>query len=210
MSELPPNQLWAEIMAVPRPHRLVDFPRQNPVTKQSFGEFAIIVLTQEEQMAASASAERFTRQLLKESPKQDDAKRGYDIIYENSATTEVLFRACKRKEDLVSPFFPSPEAIRRNLSGDEVSILMNHYLTAQAEMGPIVSRLDPEEVEAWIKKLGEGGSAFPLDFLSLDALKNLAFSLACLLHKSSTSKSSLGSQLDEPQPSADSADTSEA
>ena len=206
MSELPPNQLWAEIMAVPRPHRLVDFPRQNPVTKAPFGQVAILVLTQEEQMAASASAERFTRQLLKESPKQDDAKRGYDDIYSNAAATEILFRACKRKEDLVSPFFPSAESIRRVMSLDEVSILMNHYFTAQVEMGPIVSQISTEEIEAWIKRLGEGGSSFPLDFLSLDALKSLALSLACLLHKSSMSKSSPGSQLDEPQPSTDSAE----
>ena len=208
MSELSPNQLWVEIMARPRPHRVVDFPRINPITGKTFGEIAIMVLTQEEQMACAASAERFTKQLLKESPKADDAKRGYDDIFQNSASTEILFRACKRKEDLTSPFFPSAEAIRRNLSLDEVSVLMNHYFSAQHEMGPIVAHISVEEVEAWIKRLGEGGSSFPLDFLSWEALKSLAFSLACLLHRSSTSRSSLGLQHEDPQTLA--TDSSEA
>ena len=91
-------------------------------------------------------------------------------------------------------------------TGAQARFLPDNHRAMPKQPQPDDEQLSTEEIEAWIKRLGEGGSSFPLDFLSLDALKNLALSLACLLHKSSTSKSSLGSQLEEPQPSTDSAE----
>ncbi len=194
---LTPTAEWIAITQIPRPFRVLDFPRKDPVTGKPVAEVAVVVLTQEEQMVCSAAAEKFARQIMKEAPKSDEARRGYDDLYNNAAAVEILFRACKCKDDVKKPFFPSPSEIRRVLSVDEVGALMMHYLTVQSEIGPIVARMTSEEVEAWISRLGEGGSAIPLDLLSWDALKTLAFSLACRLHNSSTDTSSPGSPPDE-------------
>ncbi len=186
MSEdLKPADLWLAITAMPRPSRIVEFPR-NGADGKPIGELRIQVLTQEEQILCSAEAERFTKKAIKDLPKGDEAQLGYQNVYNNSAAVEVLFHACRKRDEAKDPFFPSREAIRKVLTPDEVGVLMMHYYTAQAELGPIVAHMSEEEVDAWVARLGEGGSRFPLDFLSLDGLKDLAFSLACQKHSSAT------------------------
>lgn len=192
-ADIPPDALWMQITAMPRPTRLVDFPRKDPITGEPMATLVMQVLTQEEWMSCAADAEKFTRELLKNAPKNDEARRGYDSVYDNAASLEILFRACRREKDPKIHFFPSVSAIRKALSADEVGVLMRHYLTAQLELGPIIARLDEKEVDAWVERLAEGGSSVPLDLLSLDELKTLALTLALRLHSSSTAISSPGS-----------------
>ena len=182
---------------MPRPSRVVDFPR-NGADGKPMGELRVRVLTQEEQMLCSAEAERFTKKAIKDLPKGDEAQIGYQNTYNNAAAVEVLFHACRKKDDPELPFFPSRDVLRKFLTPDEVGVLMMHYYTAQAEMGPIVAHMSEEEMEAWIARLGEGGSRFPLDLLSSEALKELAYSLACRMHSFAMATSLPGSQPDEP------------
>jgi|SRR5215210_7474121 len=198
---IPPSDLWAQITQVPRPHRLVDFPRRDPGSGEPMGKVALQVLTQEEQMTCAAAAEAFTRKIIKEAPRQDEAKRGYDDVYNNAAAVEVLFRACRRTEDVTRPFFPAPAEIRKHLTADEVGVLMTNYFTVQTELGPIVAHLSSEEVDAWITRLVEGGSAYPLDLLSSDVLRTLVVGMASQLRAYATATSSPGSEPDESTPS---------
>lgn len=191
-NDIPPHELWALITQLPRPYRTIDFPR-NGADGKPIGQLAIRVLTQEEQILAAAEAERFTKKAIKDLPKGDEAKTGYDSVYQNTAAVEVLFAACRQKDDPDKAFFPSREALRRFLTPDEVGVLMVSYYTVQSEIGPIVAHLSEEELDAWIKRLAEGGSRFPLDLLSWDAAKDLAFSLACRLYKLTTDSTSPGS-----------------
>lgn len=191
-----PSALWLAITAMPRPSRVVDFPRTD-ITGKPVGEVRLRVLTQEEQMLSSAEAERFAKKAIKELPKSDEAKRGYDDLYNNAAAVEILFLACRQKDAIDRPFFPSPSALRKALTADEVGALMIHYYTAQSELGPIIARMSQEEMDAWVKRLGEGGSRFPLDLLSWEQLKELTFSLATRLHKLTTGTTSAGSPPNE-------------
>ncbi len=156
------------------------------------GELRIQVLTQEEQILCSAEAERFTKRAIKDLPKGDEAQLGYQNVYNNSAAVEVLFHACRKRDDAAEPFFPSRDAIRKSLTPDEVGVLMMHYYTAQSELGPIVAYMSEEEMEAWITRIGEGGTRFPLDLLSWEVLKDLAYSLACRMYNSAKDTSSPG------------------
>lgn len=189
------EDLWAKITSMPRPYRIVDFPRRdsegNPI-----GELAIWVLTQEEQMACAGNAERTTRKVLKDVPKDNEAKRGYDDTYNNAGACEVLHLACRNKDDVEKPFFPNSEAVRK-LSVDEIGALMMHYYTTQSELGPIVSRMSDEEVDAWLDKIQKAGSRYPLDLISWEALKDLAYILALRSINSLTSNISLGLPLSE-------------
>lgn len=195
---LSPSAQWLALMAMPRPSRVVDFPRLDEHGKP-ICQIGIWVLTQEEQMAAAAQAEAFTRKLIKDAPK-DQHNDGYSNVYNNAASVEVLFRACRRHDNMKLPFFPASSGVRK-LSIDEVAVLMDLYFRVQYETGPIFARMDEQEVDAWIKRLAEGGSAFPLSSLSSDGVKNLALSLACRLHTSSTDTCSAGSPPDAATPS---------
>jgi hypothetical protein len=206
MSDLKPVDLWLAITAMPRPSVIVDFPRNGP-DGNPVGELRIQVLTQEEQILCSAEAERYTKKAIKELPKENEAQLGYQNVYNNSAAVEVLYHCCRKKDAPLEPFFPSRDAIRKFLSPDEVGVLLMHYYTAQTDLGPIVAHLSEVEMDAWIARLGEGGTRFPLDFLSLDALKDLAFSLACRMHSFATATSSPGlppeSDSSSPSPTPD-------
>lgn len=198
MSDL---DIWAQIVAMPRPHRVVDFPR-NKDDGTPVARVAVVVLTQEEQILCSVETERFTRKALKEVPKSDEARRGYDDTYNNQGVCELLFRACKKPDELSKPFFPSATAIREHLSPDEVAVLFRSYALVQDEVGPIIARLSDEECEAWVRRLQEAGSHAPLAFLSSGALTALAFSMASRMPRSATPNTSPGSPPDDGSPPA--------
>lgn len=195
-----PSELFLALTKVPRPHRIVDFPRKGPDGKP-LGEIAITILSQEQQMEAAANAERYARKILKEVPKSEEARRGYDDIYTNAAACEILFKACRDKDDPKKQLFPTVEDIRRWLTMDEVGVLMSHYMTAQAELGPIVASMSDADVDAWIARIKDAGTLFPLDLLSSEALKTLVSILVSRLVSLQTASSYAGSQLDEPEKS---------
>lgn len=160
------SDLWLALTAMPRPHKVVPFPRKIPGSDEPVGELAIWPLTQEEQMASNAEADRFTKKLLKDPQKKDEANLGYEHTYANDVAVQVLYRACRDPKDLAKPAFPSPTDIRAKLSTDEIGVLFSVYSTVQFEIGPIVAGMTKGEREAWILRLEEGGSAFPFDALS--------------------------------------------
>jgi hypothetical protein len=206
--DVAPSELFAKLTSVDRPHKIVDLPRKG-ADGEPVGQVAMVPLTQYEMMAAAASAEKQTRELLKGNlPQQTEAQLGYNDVYNNSAAAEVLFRACKKPDDLKSSAFRTPHEIGTALSTDEIGVLYHHYETVKAELGPIVSTMTEDEVEAWVAVLAKGGSYLPLDTLSWGALTTLVLSMASLLQSFLTDRSSLGSPA-EPQDST-SEDTTES
>lgn len=190
------GELWALITTIPRPSKVIDFPRKDPITGKYIGQLRIWPLTQAEQMEAAAEAERVAKGLVKDA-KAADANLGYDAVYHNAAAVEVIFRACRDVSDVNKRAFPSPKMIGKMLSTDEVGALARAYQKAQAELGPVITRLSKEEEDAWIGRLAQGGSVFPSYLLSWDALEALAISMAKRLAASSTDTSSPGSQPEE-------------
>jgi hypothetical protein len=177
-AEIPADDLWAQITTMPRAHRVAPFPRQGP-SGAPICEIAIMVLSQEECMAAKASAERSVRKLLRDDGKAE-AGQGYVDLSEMRDSQELLFRACKRTGDLKKPFFPTVEAVGK-LTTDEIAVLVMMYRRVQAELGPIASEMSQDEVDAWIERLAQGGSLFPFDSLSSGAKSTLIVSMACRL-----------------------------
>ena len=178
--EIEPSALWLALTQLPRPTRAIPFPRNNPETGEPVGEIIMWPLTQEEQMASNAEADRYTKTLLKDPQKKDEANLGYNHTYQNEIAIQVLYRACRSVEDQKRPAFPSPNHMRQ-LSTDEVGVLFNQYCTVQSELGPIVAHLDDEEFEALVLRLVEGGSAFPFEYLSWEAQRTLVRTLASRL-----------------------------
>jgi len=197
-SDTAPSDLWRKLQAMPRPHRVVDFPRLD-ASGEPVGQIAIWVLTQEEQMISSTAAEKWTKEKLKDGSKGD---LGYETVFSNEAVVQTLFRALRdpSSENLGRPAFPTPSAIR-SLTMDECGRLFEYYLSTQLELGPIIAHLSKEEMDAWIDRLAAGGlAASPFVLLSPDMQKALAHSMAVQIAAFRTGSPSAGSQLEKTPP----------
>lgn len=197
-TDMPAGDLFVALQEMPRPSRVYDFPRKGADGK-TIGQFRIWVLTQNEQLQAGIAAERLVRSAF-DVAKREEAGAGYQNAYENAAAVELLFRACRKIDDVAQPLFPSPKDIRAALTVDEVAVLMNSYLETTATLGPILANLSAEDTEAWIDRLVEGGSASPLPFFSPGAVQRLLTSMVGRLRRSSTGTSSSGSPPSATEP----------
>lgn len=186
------EDLWAKLQELPRPSKVVDFPRLGPDGKP-IGRIAIWVLTQLEQLAADKEAEDFAKKQLKEG-KRDDL--GYDRIFTDALMASVLVRACRDPENLNRPIFPGMIAMADKLTTDEAALLFEHYLTVQMELSPVQRRLSDGELDAWIDRLVEGGSAFPFSLMSSELQKLLLLHMAFQLRPSQKGTSSATESLE--------------
>lgn len=187
------SELWTALTQIPRPWKVVDFPRVDPMTKESVGQIAIWVLTQEEQIAASAEADQVAKKVLKDPQRQGEANIGYENVYNNEATIQVLYRACRDVKDVMRPAFPSASMLRKHLSVDEISVLAVHYMQVQSAVGPIVASMTADEEKLWIGRLADAGDVFPISVLSPREMERLLLSMACQLRNCWTATSSAGS-----------------
>ncbi len=188
-----PSELWLALTMIPRPMREVPFPRNIPGTATPIGSVAMWPLTQEEQHAANAAADTFTKALFKDPQRAGEANLGYHNVFTNEIAIQILHRACRDvKEPAERPAFPSTRRMRENFSTDEIGVLFSTYCTVQSELGPIRARMSRAETEAMIVRLAEGGSSNPLDSLSWELQRSLAVSTASRLVACWTAMSSAG------------------
>lgn len=197
------SELWLALTALPRPHREVDLPRYLPGSNEPVGKVAIWPLTQEEQMACNAEADRFTKELLKDPQLKDQANLGYHHTYANETAVQVLSRACRDPKKLERPAFPSPKLLRAKLTADEIGVLFASYLTVQSEVGPIIAHMTAEEMDQWVRRIADGGALFPLDRLSSEMRDRLVLHMASRLTSYWTATTSAGSPPEEPSTTSD-------
>ncbi len=171
--DLGPSKLWAELSAQPRPHAIVEFPR--PKADGTYGMVAIWVMTQAENMAAQRDAEGVVRKLMRDSggiPKMEEAAYGYQSMFNNEAAVQILRRVLRDPDDLSKPMFYRAEELRE-LTTDEVGVLMNLYNQTQASVGPIVSMMTDETYLMWVEILAKGADTAPFVLARISSgLKN--------------------------------------
>lgn len=197
-ADTPSSELWSRLITIPRPWEVVDFPRLDPITHEPIGQIAIWVLTQEEQTASSAAADRVAKQLLHDAQKNGEENLGYQNVYANEATVQVLHRACRDVKDIMRPAFPAPGLLRKHLSVDEIGVLATLYMQVQFKIGPIVARMTQDEEKEWIRRLADGGQVFPTSLLSPREHERLLVSMASQLVSFWTDTSFAGSPLAAP------------
>jgi hypothetical protein len=176
--------------------KAVDFPRRDAEGK-ALGQIMIRVLTQEEKMICHAAAEEVARKHMKSAKREDI---GYEALYSDAFIVEHLFRACRDPDSPDRPCFPTPKAIQEQLTTDECSMLYQHYLTVQMELGPLITTMSEEEIDAWVERLTEASSAYPLDSLSSDLQRLVLLHLAFRVRALQTGNTFAGEQ-PEPQQS---------
>jgi hypothetical protein len=192
------SQLWHLLLSVPRPKRNVPLPRKFPGTDVAVGDVAVWPLTHGELIESNAAAEQRMRALFKDENKKDEVNLGYNHSFANELAVQHLWRACRDPNDVEKPAFPSPKAMSLKMTGDEIGVLYNNYLTVQAELGPITAVMSDEEYEAWVRRIAEAGTADPFDSLSWDLQRTLVVSMASQLADYWTVTSSAGLPPGEP------------
>lgn len=190
-------QMWAEITQCPREFRLVPFPR---AWKGEQVEVAMVILTQEESFLANLAAEKNVRKMLRDDmpAKGSDMTEGYVKLFELAAGPEILFRACRNPLDIGKPFFRTREEISKFLTTDEIGILLREYTMVRVEMGPILTELTADEMDAWIDRLTEAEDLYPLVLLDAELLNRALRTMVSRLKALRTEKNSATSPPDEP------------
>jgi hypothetical protein len=188
---LSPAQLFVELSRMPRPYKIVPFPRKKPGTDEPVGYVALVPLDQAETLQATFAAELTIREKLPNA--KDGESRGYDIAFGDACAVEQLLRACREPSDVTKPVFPSASAVR-TLTADEIAVLFQSYLDARAEVGPIYSAMTDVEAEAWIDRLVVGGKEVgdALSFFSSAATRLLLRTGVDRIRKLETERDSAG------------------
>lgn len=190
-----PTELFRKLMEMPRPSTQVDFPRRGPDGK-SVCQVAMVILSESELNEVRAAADRVAKKMLGDAQREGEQNLGYQDIYRNVSVVELLWRACRNPGELHVPAFLSPALMRKHFTTDELAVLMDAYLQFKVEAGPVVAEMSEGEMDAWIKRLGEGASRVPLSLLSSEAKSDLLMRSAALLRSFWTGSGSAGSPAD--------------
>jgi hypothetical protein len=188
-----PSELWTKFTQLPRP---VSPRHKFHARGRDVADLVFHVLTAGELSWIRQQANLEVKNLL-----GADARVG-NIAYEEEWQQQIAYhivqQAARVPERPIFPVFNSPKDVARNLTDDEIAVLMHAYESFRRESGPYISDMTVEEMEAWIKLLMEGGSRLPLARLSGPALTDLVLSLALRLKQAtSIATSSSGSPLDD-------------
>lgn len=188
-----PGELWTRLTQLPRPKsEEYEFRARGEVA----GRLVFWVLTASELATARVEANKATKAALGE-----DAKVGnlaYEEEYQEWLQIHILWAAARQLDDQRFPSFLSPKKLRELLTDDEITTVIRAYADFRRRCGPILSELTPDEMEAWIRLLQEGGSRFPLAACTTEALIDLISFLVSKLPTSPTGTSSAGSPPGEP------------
>lgn len=205
------QDLWTKLQETPAPSEVVDFPRRDPRTGKFIGQVRIIVQDVDSHERCRVRAMERLRKMPRVEKGDSETALGRELLGDMVAR-ELLLDAIHR----VDPIDPDaeklsyPKAFLTNdqlgkLTADELTALFTAYLMVQEKYGPTDRNLTKEEVDAWILRLVEGGSALPLARLGSQALAELTlllavrvfFMSAALASRSSNSENTLAVALEE-------------
>lgn len=191
LQEVEPSELWLKLCE-PRPSEVIDFPRKDR-NGEPIGKVRIQVLRMEDHNNARLKATKALKQSIKEAGlnELDKNEMESDAVREvlgDLIAHELLCMACFTDNDqgndengnpIYGRIFGKPGQIRSALTADETLVLFNAYRLVQFKFGPFEATLnDDGDIEAWVQRLKEGGSAFPLLVLPLPQLAELTYKLS--------------------------------
>lgn len=180
--DVSPSELF-RALCEPGPSEVIEFPRRK-ANGEPIGSVRIQVLTQEDHDRARTFAHRGMKQ---QGFDKDDLKDAtIQEITGDAIARELLAMACltvsgpddETGTPMLGRVFRNAADLKK-LRPDEIAFLFSAYLLVQAKYGPFEKIIgSPEDLNAWIKRLKEGGSEFPLLHLQLPQLAQLTYSLA--------------------------------
>lgn len=194
MSQAPPtdidsDELWRRITERPRPFNIVPLP-QKDASGKPVGRVAMVVLTQTEQQAVIAAADRFVRKfILAEKTGTTDRSEAYETLYSSRAAVETLARAMRKENDPTKPAFMGadvPGELSNRFLPDEIAVLMKEYINTRVSLGPIVATMSDDEYSLWKERLKAGALLYPLAYLTSGLTSELLLRMGADLMRSQT------------------------
>ncbi len=185
------ENLWAKLFQRERPSIDVDFPVNDG---EETLKMKVIELTAEEATVCEMDAEKKVKELFKGNlPQKGEQSNSYDSMYNKYNSANMLYRACRNVNDSKIKIFPTPDAVLKYCSVDQMGVLMNNYYDLMATKGCIKAISDPEELEITMQRLIEDGTnaRFLLLSCSLEFLKDLIMHLVSQLSNQPTDNSSV-------------------
>lgn len=183
IKNLPPEdvaaaELFQKLLERPTPSEVIDFPRMletGPIFR-----IRMRVLPQRDHDKAREEAHR---KLIARGVKLDDMQAiGIREVYADQTAKEILALACVTEQAYGSEdrpvygrLFKDSDAIASTLTADELAALFRAWQLVQSKYSPEPGAIDEE---AWIKRLVEGGSAFPLSLISYQDAADLTFDIS--------------------------------
>jgi hypothetical protein len=193
------SELFLKLMEAPRPSEVVDFPRLDKDGKP-IAQVRIQVLRMDEHDQARIVAQQKLK--ARRVANEDLSSAAIKEVLGDAVAKELIAMACLTVEPMQESEPPVYGRIFRDgedvgkLSTDEVLVLFNAYTLVQHKYGPFERTItSAEDIDAWIKRLVEGGDVFPLSSLDLPALAELTLSLAQRVHSICTILASQWSSL---------------
>jgi hypothetical protein len=186
-----PEDLWLKLSERERPTTEIDFPAKGKDGKP-LGRCKIRVLTEAENHLARGQADIAAREIMKNgAPKPGEFSYGYEDIYRNELAVQLVALAFRNVENQKFGLFPSAKDVRNLCTTDELGVMSSAYQQFRVEAGPLLSEMTPDEMEAWLARLQEGGASFgPL--VSWDGVTLRQF-IKFLVSKAPTSSTATGS-----------------
>ena len=179
--DVEPTEFFLKLMERPRPSEVIDFPRQEE-DGSAIAQIRVQVLTTTEQKrGAKAALERCKTemQLSKDDMSMSVVEEG---LYGQTVAAELLAMACvgvegHETEDgkTLYPFlFANGKMVEDAVPPGELGALFAAYTLIQKKFGPSAEDIVTEaELNAWIRRIIEGGSAVPLAFKDSGQLVDL-------------------------------------
>lgn len=162
---------------------VVELPTKR-VTGTEIPKIRILVLRMEQHDDARVRANEYVKKKHRITDESMRTPLAVELLGD-AVARELLAMACVEvepfKTDDDRPDYPrifGDSSDVNKLTADEVTALFGAYVMVQKKFGPMDRELDDEEVNAWIERLVEGGSALPLSLLPLPECADLCLLLA--------------------------------
>jgi len=199
-----PVALVAKLSQLPRP---VSAPHVLRAKGVEVGTVVFHVLSSGELLSVKANAHKATIALLGPDSKGSVA---YEEVYDDQRALGTIHLATRQPDSPEFPVFQTLAEVRENLTDDEAGIVLSAYSIFRKEIGPVISELTPDEMEAWIEVLERGVSRFPLSRFTGEALMDLLmYAVRTRKRDSSTVTTSSGPAAGEPSTPSSETDRSE-
>jgi hypothetical protein len=186
--DVEPSALFRKLLEMPAPSEVLDFPRKDPDGKPVFRYRCQVLTSGQMEQCRTRALDSIKNKHGWNTPEQQQQPIAA-IVIEDAIAREILCQSCCEVEavgerDNGSPIYPklfTDVSHLDNLLGDEAAVLLQYFNLTQAKYGPLISHLTAAQQNAWVERLAEGGSAFPLrlldshqrDLLTLSAAKRL-------------------------------------
>lgn len=144
--DISPQELWSKMIELPRPTKVIDFPRKNE-NGEFFLKLKLKIMTLEDYSRINCNVKSKISNIKNESKKIKNILE--KLLYFN----ELLFECSMDCNN--NHFFPNADVIPKIITEEEFCFIYFQFIELQEKFNPI--HLNQEQADIWSEKIIEGG-----------------------------------------------------